>query len=265
MSNQFYAIGEARASKVRDLFATVAPRYDLINDLQSFGLHRWWKRKLIQMANPKPVDCAIDLCCGTGDITFALAARGASVVGLDFSEPMLQIARSRQLQRTTARRAAAADMSKDASSPPAPSSSSNPQSESIDFVQGDAQALAFEDNSFDLVTMGYGLRNLPDPKAGLLEMHRVMKPGGRLLVLDFGKPDNPLWRALYFAYLRLIVPLFGIIFCGNSQTHSYILESLRYYPAQKGIAAIMREIGCSDVCVQNMMGGIMSINYGRKA
>ena len=264
MSNQFYAIGEGRAGKVRDLFATVAPHYDLINDLQSFGLHRWWKRKLIQMANPKPLDRAIDLCCGTGDIAFALAARGASVIGLDFSEPMLGVARRRQLRRTAALRAAAVEVSKGASHLPAPASSSHPQPDFVEFIQGDAQALAFEDGSFDIVTIGYGLRNLADPKAGLLEMRRVLKPGGRLLVLDFGKPDNPLWRALYFAYLRFVVPVFGRVFCGDSQTHSYIFESLRHYPAQKGIAAIMRELGCSDVRVQNLMGGIMSINYGRK-
>src|ERR1043165_1638516 len=179
MSNQFYAIGEGRAGKVRDLFATVAPHYDLINDLQSFGLHRWWKRKLIQMANPKPLDRAIDLCCGTGDIAFALAARGASVIGLDFSEPMLGVARRRQLRRTAALRAAAVEVSKGASHLPAPASSSHPQPEFVEFIQGDAQALAFEDGSFDIVTIGYGLRNLADPRAGLLEMRRVLKPGGR--------------------------------------------------------------------------------------
>src|SRR3954470_2607930 len=236
MSNRFYATGEARAGKVRDLFATVAPRYDLINDLQSFGLHRWWKRKLVLAANPQPGERALDLCCGTGDISFALARKGASVLGLDFSEPMLRIARQRAVQAG-----------------------------SVEFVQGDAQALGFEDGSFDIVTIGYGFRNLPDPRAGLIEMDRVTRPGGRLLALDFGKPENAVWRAFYFAYLRFIVPLFGRLFCGDSQTHSYILESLRHYPAQKGIAAIMQEIGCSEVRVHNLMGGIMSINYGRKA
>src|SRR5580765_4998681 len=126
MSNRFYEIGDARANKVRDLFATVAPRYDLINDLQSFGLHRWWKRKLVRMADPKPAERAIDLCCGTGDISFALAARGASVVGLDFSEPMLRIARSRQ-RRTAALRAAAGGLPIEASNQPGLPPSSDPQ------------------------------------------------------------------------------------------------------------------------------------------
>jgi demethylmenaquinone methyltransferase/2-methoxy-6-polyprenyl-1,4-benzoquinol methylase len=236
VANKFYVPGQDRASKVHDLFAQVAPRYDLINDLQSFWLHRWWKRKLISMAEPQPGERALDLCCGTGDVAFALAAKGARVVGLDFSESMLEVARKR--------------------------SQSNPFP--VDLVQGDAEALAFDDNSFDIVTISYGLRNLTDAKAGLAEMFRVAKPGGRLLVLDFGKPDNPLWRALYFSYLRYIVPVFGRLFCGDSQTHSYILVSLRNYPAQKGIAAAMQNIGCSDIRVRNLMGGIMSINYGRK-
>jgi demethylmenaquinone methyltransferase/2-methoxy-6-polyprenyl-1,4-benzoquinol methylase len=96
-------------------------------------------------------------------------------------------------------------------------------------------------------------------------MQRVTKPGGRILVLDFGKPDNALWRSLYFAYLRLFVPLFGKIFCGDSATHAYILESLMNYPAQRGVAAKMEEIGCRDVRIINLLGGVMSINYGVKA
>jgi demethylmenaquinone methyltransferase/2-methoxy-6-polyprenyl-1,4-benzoquinol methylase len=132
------------------------------------------------------------------------------------------------------------------------------------FVQGDAQCLPYPDGSFDIVTVSYGLRNLTDWRAGLIEMQRVAKSGARLLVLDFGKPDNRLWRALYFGYLRWFVPIFGKVFCGDTQTHSYIAESLTHYPAQKGVAAAMREIGCSNVSFRNLFGGIMSINYGEK-
>ena len=236
MPNKFYEPGTERASKVQDLFAKVAPRYDLINDLQSFGLHRWWKRQLVVWARPTAGERALDVCCGTGDIAFGLAANGAQVTGLDFSEPMLRIARQRA--ETAAQR--------------------------VEFLQGDAQALPFPDSSFEVVTVGYGLRNLASWKEGLAEMHRVAKPGGRLLILDFGKPQNPLWRGAYFAYLRGIVPLYGKMFCGDSQTHAYILESLNHYPAQTGVAAAMQEIGCSDVAVRNLLGGVMSINYGRK-
>ncbi len=242
MANKFYEPGAQRAAKVNDLFATIAPRYDLINDLQSFGLHRAWKRRLLRLTDVKPGERALDVCCGTGDIALALARRGATVTGLDFSEAMLGVAR-RKLK--------------------AQSSKLKVQN-SIEFRQGDAQQLPFPDGQFDIVTVGYGLRNLASWEHGLAEMHRVAKPGGRLLVLDFGKPDNALWRGLYFSYLRWCVPLFGKLFCGDSATHAYILESLKHYPAQRGVAAKMREMNCADARVINLLGGVMSINYGRK-
>lgn len=237
MGNKFYQPGEQRAAKVEDLFAAIAPRYDLINDLQSFGLHRAWKRRLIRLAQVKPGERALDLCCGTGDIAFALAGRGAEVTGLDFSQPMLDVA----LRRL-------ADVAKN---PPR-------------FLQGDAQNLPFPDAQFDVVTVGYGLRNLTSWERGLEEMWRVARPGGRLLVLDFGKPDNALLRRLYFLYLQFCVPLFGKIFCGDSATHAYILESLKHYPAQNGVAAKMRALQCRDVRIYNLLGGAMSINFGVK-
>jgi demethylmenaquinone methyltransferase/2-methoxy-6-polyprenyl-1,4-benzoquinol methylase len=242
MPNRFYVEGEQRGAKVIDLFARVAPRYDLINDLQSFGLHRAWKRRVVRMAKVRAAERALDVCCGTGDIAFALARAGAEVTAVDFSEAMLAVAN---------RRAAIPD-------PQSPIL--NPQ-----FRQGDAMQLAFDDNTFDVVTVGYGLRNLSDWKAGLREMHRVAKTGARLLVLDFGKPDNAAWRALYFAYLRGVVPAFGKLFCGDAATHAYILESLKHYPAQRGVAEAMRALNCNNVRVVNLLGGAMSINYGVKA
>lgn len=237
MANSFYVEGEQRAEKVNDLFARVAPRYDLINDLQSFWMHRAWKRKLLRMAAVCHGERALDVCCGTGDIAFALARAGAEVEGVDFSEAMLSVACDRM------------------------STAPNPPK----LRQGDAMHLNFEDNRFDVVTVGYGLRNLSSWEQGLREMHRVAKPGGRLLVLDFGKPDNAAWRACYFAYLRCFVPVFGRLFCGNSDTHAYILESLKHYPAQNGVAETMQRLGCRDVRIVNLMGGAMSINYGVKA
>ena len=242
MANKFYDAGEARAAKVNDLFATVARRYDLINDLQSFRLHRAWKRRLVELAAPKIGERALDLCCGTGDITFALTEAGTETVGMDFSEAMLARARF-----------------KDQKSKVKGQSSSHPQ-----FVQGDAQALPFSDNHFEIVTVGYGLRNLASWEKGLEEMFRVAKPGGRLLILDFGKPGNALWRRLYFSYLRWCVPVFGKVFCGDTQTHAYILESLKHYPAQGGVANKMRGLACAEVRILNLLGGAMSINYGIK-
>ena len=132
------------------------------------------------------------------------------------------------------------------------------------FLRGDAQNIPFPDASFDAVTVSYGLRNLSRWELGVREMLRVARCGGRLLVLDFGKPDNAAWRTLYFGYLRACVPLFGKAFCGDAQTHAYILESLQHYPAQHGVAAAMRELGCSDVRIVPLLGGMMTINYGVK-
>jgi len=237
MANKFYQMGGQRGAKVADLFAAIAPRYDLINDLQSFGMHRLWKRRLVRLSGAKPGQRALDMCCGTGDIAFALAARGAEVDGLDFSAAMLEVARKR-----------AATLA-----------------QSPSFQQGDAQNLPFADNAFDIVTVGYGLRNLPEWDRGLRQMWRVAKPGGRLLVLDFGKPDFAPWRAVYFAYLKWFVPMFGKLFCGDPATHAYILESLKAYPAQRGVEAKMRELGCRDVRVYNLIGGAMSIHCGSKS
>lgn len=238
MPNKFYQPGEQRAAKVNDLFAKIAPRYDLINDLQSFGMHRDWKRRLIELAKVKPGEPALDVCCGTGDISFLLSEAGAEVTGLDFSLPMLKVAKNRgaRIEGGEIR---------------------EPQ-----FMQGDAMNLPFSDSMFDVVTVGYGLRNLSNWERGLEEMLRVAKPGARLLVLDFGKPDNQLWRGLYFTYLRSFVPLFGKLFCGDSQTHAYILESLKNYPAQNGVADKMRALGCANVGITRILGGVMTINYG---
>ncbi len=240
MSNEFYAPGDQRAAKVNDLFARIARRYDFLNDLQSFGLHRSWKRRVVDLAQAAPGTRALDLCCGTGDITFALAQRGADATGLDFSAQMLEVAAERKAQ--DARR----------------------QTPSPTFIQGDAQQLPFPDNSFDIVTVGYGLRNLTSWERGLDEMFRVAKPGARLIVLDFGKPANALWRSLYFAHLKMSVPVMGWLFCGNAQAYAYILESLKHYPAQLAVADKMRALKLNNVRVINLLGGAMAINYGEK-
>ena len=246
MPNQFYEPGQQRGARVKELFARIAPRYDLINDLQSFGLHRFWKRQLISLAEPHPDKVALDLCCGTGDLALALARRGAKVVGMDFSERMLEMAQKRTNRRQQSQGTAG-------------NHPANPS-----FVHGDALLIPFPEKSFDIVTIAYGLRNLADLKTGLREMERVAKPRARLLALDFGKPANVLWRNLYFSYLKLFVPLLGRIFCGNADAYAYILESLKHYPAQVGVAAQMRELGLVNVRVVNFLGGIMSINYAER-
>jgi demethylmenaquinone methyltransferase/2-methoxy-6-polyprenyl-1,4-benzoquinol methylase len=254
MANTFFDPGDQRAAKVHDLFSRIAPRYDLINDLQSFGLHRYWKRRVVRLVRPQPGQRALDLCCGTGDLARALARRGAQVAALDFSEPMLETAVRRQSGIPSEEPEAschASCITQHASPPPL-------------FIRGDAQRIPFQDNSFDIVTVGYGLRNLANWETGLSEMRRVAKPGGCLVVLDFGKPDNALWRGLYFGYLRLFVPWLGRIFCGSAGAYAYILESLKHYPAQHVVAAKMRELGLGNVRVLGLLGGAMSINSAEK-
>ena len=239
MSNVFYASGEPRATRVNDLFAAIARRYDLLNDLQSFGLHRRWKRRVVALAAATPGARALDLCCGTGDIAFALAQRRAETTGLDFSEKMLEVAVARQRNLKS-------------------------ETSNLKFIHGDAQQIPFPDSSFDIVTVGYGLRNLASWERGLDEMFRVARPGARLIVLDFGKPPNALWRRIYFTHLKISVPLIGWLFCGNAQAYAYILESLKHFPAQLAVAGKMRDLKLANVRVINLLGGAMAINCGEK-
>ncbi|MDB6130021.1 MAG: bifunctional demethylmenaquinone methyltransferase/2-methoxy-6-polyprenyl,4-benzoquinol methylase [Verrucomicrobiales bacterium] len=239
MSNKYYQAGLKRAPAVEALFNKIAGRYDLINDLQSFGLHRLWKRKLVSLANLAPGVAALDLCCGTGDVAFSLAKAGAKVTAADFTRGMLDVAEHRSLALPPEYR---------------------PQ-----FIQADALHLPFPDNSFDIVTISFGLRNLSDEFAGLAEIKRVLRSGGQALVLDFGKPNNPLLKKLYFFYLKRIVPVIGKIFCGDSDTHSYIYESLLRYQAQIGVQREMNRQGFQDARIHNLMGGMMSINTGKKS
>ncbi|HEY3931930.1 MAG TPA: bifunctional demethylmenaquinone methyltransferase/2-methoxy-6-polyprenyl-1,4-benzoquinol methylase UbiE [Verrucomicrobiae bacterium] len=245
MSNVFYVPGEQRAAKVNDLFAAIARHYDLINDLQSFGLHRRWKRRVIELAAAKPGQRALDLCCGTGDLALALAQSGAETIGLDFSPQMLEVAETRRQKKCKA--------------------SSQSAITNLKFLQGDAQQIPFPDKSFDIVTVGYGLRNLTSWERGLEEMFRIAKPGARLVVLDFGKPPNALWRKIYFTHLKCSVPLIGLLFCGNASAYAYILESLKHYPAQLAVAKKMRGLKLANVRVINLLGGAMAINYGEKS
>jgi demethylmenaquinone methyltransferase/2-methoxy-6-polyprenyl-1,4-benzoquinol methylase len=236
MANPFYQPGARRADQVRALFRAIARRYDLINDLQSLGLHRRWKRRLVGLAQLGPGQHALDVCCGTGDVALALARTGAEVTGLDFSPEMLAVARRRAQVSNTP----------------------------VDLVQGDALALPFADATFDAVTISYGLRNLADFAAGVGEMARVLRPGGRLVVLDFGKPAHRVWRAVYFAYLRVAVPLFGWVFAGRADAYAYILESLCHYPDQAGVAELLRRQGLERVRVVELLGGAMALHRAEK-
>jgi demethylmenaquinone methyltransferase/2-methoxy-6-polyprenyl-1,4-benzoquinol methylase len=241
MTNRFYSPDDQRADKVRGLFRVIARRYDRLNDLMSLGLHRRWKTRLVALAgNPRDV---LDLCCGTGDIAQRFTG---NVVGVDFTAEMLQVAQTR-CSREPAR----------GQNPPRAGSR-------LQFIQADALHLPFPDASFDVATVGYGLRNLAGLEAGLREIHRVLRPGGKLLSLDFGKPENPVWRVLYFAHLRFWLPLLGRVFAGNADAYRYILASLQAYPAQRGVKELMERGGFAECGFEEFCAGAMAINFGRR-
>jgi demethylmenaquinone methyltransferase/2-methoxy-6-polyprenyl-1,4-benzoquinol methylase len=236
--NKYLSYDDKRASRVREMFARLAARYDLVNDVMSFGLHRRWKRDTVRLglkSNGRPLRW-LDLCCGTGDIGFFAekSAAGVQVVGLDFTLPMLAVAKQR----------------------------ANVEDSPAQFVHGDALNLPFLDRSFDVVTVGYGLRNLADPEKGLSEMRRVLAPGGRAVVLDFGKPDNPIASALYWGFLRTVMPVMGWLFHRDPETYAYIPASLERYPAQRGVERLMKESGFVNVRFENRLFGTMGLNVG---
>jgi demethylmenaquinone methyltransferase/2-methoxy-6-polyprenyl-1,4-benzoquinol methylase len=239
MPNKYLSYDEKRASRVREMFSRLAWRYDLVNDLMSFGMHRRWKRETVRLALSGGARRArvLDLCCGSGDLCFLAEELGAQrVTGADFTLPMLAVARRRRI--AGGRRSA--------------------------FVQADALALPFAAGAFDVLTVSYGLRNVADLPAALAEMRRVLAPGGRVAILDFGKPDNPIARALYGAYLRTAMPAMGWLFHGDAQTYLYIPDSLERFPAQRGVAKMMREAGFSNARYENRLLGTMGINLGEK-
>ncbi len=227
---------DTKASYVRRLFHTIADRYDLITRLLSFGRDRHWKRRLTALADPRPGLTALDLACGTGDIAFELAWRGAQVTGLDITHRMLQLA-----QRKTS------------------------PSRRVQFVTGDMMALPFADVSFDLVTTGYGIRNVPRIEPALAEIRRVLKPGGLLLSLDFDRPANPVVRAIYLGYLTLVGSALGWALHRDPDTYRYIPESIRRYPGSAGVATMLARDGFTDARVIPLLGGFMAINLARRA
>ena len=213
---------DAKRRYVRRLFATIADRYDLITVLLSFGLDAGWKRTLVSHAGDLTGKRALDLACGTGDIAFALSRGGAAVTGLDITHRMVEIA----LSKTRVRQV--------------------PEHRAPGFVTGDMMALPFPDQHFDVVTTGYGLRNVPELDVVLREIARVLRPGGLLLSLDFNRPANPVVRSVYLGYLTVVGSILGFVLHRDPDTYRYIPESLRRYPGAPAVAAMMRERGFTN-------------------
>jgi ubiquinone/menaquinone biosynthesis methyltransferase len=220
---------------VRGLFATIADRYDLITVLLSGGLDRRWKARLIDRVEWSGSPMVLDLACGTGDIALAAAARGARVVGLDITHRMLQLAARK----------------------PQPSGRAS-------FVTGDMMALPFPDTAFDVITTGYGLRNVPDLRGALAEVHRVLRPGGRMLALDFDRPANAAVRGVYLAYLTVVGSALGLALHRDPDTYRYIPESIRRYPGASGVSRLAKDAGFSQCGHTPVLGGLMALHSATK-
>jgi ubiquinone/menaquinone biosynthesis methyltransferase len=221
---------DSKSRYVKRLFSTIADRYDLITVLLSYGQDRRWKQRLVSMAGVEPGVRALDLACGTGDITYALQDARADTVGLDITARMVEIARAKR----------------------SPGSAR--------FVVGDMMTLPFADRTFGVVTTGYGIRNVPVIDKALAEIGRVLRPGGLLLSLDFDRPSNPVVRSLYLAYLTLVGSTLGLALHGDPDTYRYIPESIRRYPGAEGVCVLARQQGFAACERFRVLGGLMAIH-----
>jgi len=230
---------EEKAKRVRGVFDSVAERYDLMNDLMSGGAHRLWKRFALALTGLRRGARALDIAGGTGDLAIGLAqqvGRQGYVVLADINSRMLQIGRDRLLDRGL--------------------------SGMVDYVQADAQHLPFADGSFDCVTIGFGLRNVTDKAAALASMHRVLKPGGQLLVLEFSQPVAPVLARIYDAYSFGVLPWLGGAIAKDADSYRYLAESIRRHPDQETLLAMMKTAGFEDCRYHNLMAGIVAVHRG---
>jgi len=232
---------EEKAGKVREVFDSVADKYDVMNDVMSFGVHRLWKRFTMEMTGLKPGQRALDLASGTGDLAAKLSKLVGSkgeVVSSDINGAMLANGRDRLMDKGIVG--------------------------NIRFVQADAQSLPFADNYFDCVTMAFGLRNVTDKDLALRSIFRCLKPGGRLLVLEFSKPAVPGLKPVYDAYSFKLLPLMGKLIANDEASYRYLAESIRMHPGQEELKAMMEAAGFERCDFHNMSGGIVALHRGYK-
>jgi demethylmenaquinone methyltransferase/2-methoxy-6-polyprenyl-1,4-benzoquinol methylase len=225
------------AEQVNRMFDRVAARYDLLNTLMSAGLHHRWRERAADRAELAPGDSALDVCCGTGDLTIELARRvapGGNVVGCDFSEPMLDLAREKAQGRGV---------------------------EGARFEWADALNLPYDAGRFDAVTVGFGVRNFADLDRGLREMARVLRPGGRLVVLEFTSPRRLPFSTFYSLWFDRVAPLLGRI-SDDPEAYAYLAESVRSFPGPRGLAEKMDAAGLGRIRYTILAGGIVTIHAG---
>ncbi|WP_341919286.1 bifunctional demethylmenaquinone methyltransferase/2-methoxy-6-polyprenyl-1,4-benzoquinol methylase UbiE [Hydrocarboniphaga effusa] len=224
--------------RVREVFSSVASRYDVMNDLMSLGIHRVWKRFVIDLAGVRPGERVLDVAGGTGDLTrefSKLAGPQGQVILSDINAAMLGEGRRRLADKGIV---------------------------GLPVVQANAECLPFADASFDLVTIGFGLRNVTDKDAALRSMRRVLKPGGRLIVLEFSKPLNPGLAKIYDQYSFKLLPLMGKLVANDEASYRYLAESIRMHPDQQTLKGMMENAGLERCQVYNLTGGIVAVHRG---
>jgi demethylmenaquinone methyltransferase/2-methoxy-6-polyprenyl-1,4-benzoquinol methylase len=235
---------EQKHDYVRTMFDEIAPRYDLLNSVLSARLHHGWRRAAVRQAALAPGNLALDVCTGTGDLALEIARRvGASgaVVGADFSLPMLRLGAQKSAQRTTRSGA-----------------------HSVRWALADTQALPFPANTFDAVTVGFGIRNVADIRQGIAEMARVVRPGGRVVILEFSQPRNALFAALYAWYSFRLLPLLGGMISGRRSAYEYLPSSVAAFHSREALADMLHAAGLDDVHYTDLTFGTVVIHRGTK-
>jgi len=229
-----------KAGRVQGVFGSVASKYDVMNDAMSMGIHRIWKDAMMDWLAPRPNTRLLDVAGGTGDISFRYLKRAgnAHATVCDLTEPMLVAGRQR----------AEADQMAD----------------SLDWVVGDAMALPFEDNTFDVYTISFGIRNVTRPQEALNEAYRVLKPGGRLMVLEFSQIPNELMQKVYDLYSFNIIPKMGQVIANDRDSYQYLVESIRKFPDQDTFLDMVRKAGFENAKYRNLSLGIACLHSGWK-
>ena len=232
---------DEKASRVADVFHSVAARYDVMNDLMSFGIHRVWKRLTLERAGVRPGHRVLDIAGGTGDLTLKFSRQvgpRGQVILADINASMLRVGRDKLLDHGVGG--------------------------NVEYVQANAECLPFPDNSFDCITIAFGLRNVTDKDAALRSMTRVLKPGGRLLVLEFSKPTNPLMSKAYDLYSFSALPMMGKLVTNDSESYKYLAESIRMHPDQETLKGMMEDAGLVRCSYHNMTSGVVALHRGIK-
>ncbi|WP_294826463.1 bifunctional demethylmenaquinone methyltransferase/2-methoxy-6-polyprenyl-1,4-benzoquinol methylase UbiE [uncultured Gilliamella sp.] len=230
-----------KVKRVADVFHSVADKYDVMNDLMSFGIHRIWKKITIEYSSVRKGQKVLDLAGGTGDLTAKfsqLVGDDGLVVLADINESMLKVGREKLRDKGLFK--------------------------NIEYVQANAEELPFTDNFFDCITISFGLRNVTDKNKALQSMWRVLKPGGRLLILEFSKPQYPILNKAYDLYSFTMLPLMGKVIANDADSYRYLAESIRMHPDQKTLKKMMEDAGFVDVKYHNMTGGIVALHTGFK-